>query len=394
MKRHLFWLLIVLEGATLTSLLCGGALLAFVVGRASGAPLSVSESLPLVSTLALGLSWGPLLILWGWSGYRDATSHPFAPRRGQLTLMSLALISLIALGALVTTQALPPALLLPPIHVLTMTLLSLIVLGLVGQSMSSLVSTRREIGVSTIGGGAIGLLGSLLSEALAGALLVTLVATIATLIPGGLEHLFQLANRLQDPTWLSNTDNLGRLLLRPAVAIPVSTLTVVIVPLIEELFKVSGVAIIAFWKKPHPARAFLWGVASGAGFALVENLFNGAISGPEGWAPMVITRLGATAIHALTGGVVGWSWSELWRKRNPLPLLGAYSVAVIIHGLWNAAAMGSLLLSAATLMKPEHTFGLTQATMLILALILGSLSIACLTALPIIGQRLTKKRTR
>ena len=37
--------------------------------------------------------------------------------------------------------------------------------------------------------------------------------------------------------------------------------------------------------RPGPARALLWGVAGGAGFALAENLFNGALGGTEGWAP-------------------------------------------------------------------------------------------------------------
>lgn len=391
MKRRLFWLLVILEGVTLTILLGGGALLALVVWYASGAPLSISESLPLASTLALGIGWGVPLMLQGWAGYQGRSTRPFAPRQGQLALMILTLIFLTSLGALVTTQRIAPALFLPPIHVLTMALIPLTILGMVGKSMHDLVKTWREMTIGVIGGGSLGLLGALLGEALAGILLITLIVIIATIIPNGLEQIFQLVNHLQDPTWLADMDNLSRLLLRPTVAIPMGTLTVIIVPVIEEIVKASSVAIFAFWKRPSPARAFLWGVASGAGFALAENMFNGAISGPEGWAPMVISRLGATALHSLTGGLVGWGWGKLWREGTPLPLLKGYGVAVTIHSLWNAAAMGSVLLSASTLTQSNHTFELTQAAMLILALTLGMLSIACLIALPMIGQRLTQR---
>lgn len=365
--------------------------MAFALGIASSAPLSVSETLPMASAIALGLGWGLPLMAQSWAGYRGRPSRPFAPPRRWLVAMGLSLIGLVALGALVSWQVLAPALLLPPIHVLAMALLALITLGVVGRSMRDLTSTWREIVVGTVGGGSLALIAALITEALAGFLLIFGASFVAAMTPGGLEQALELAQHLRDPAWLADMDNLARLLLRPGVAITLSTLTVVIVPLIEEAFKALGAAAVAFWKRPEPARVFLWGVASGAGFAMAENLFNGAIGGTAGWAPMALTRLGATAVHCLTGGIVGWGWGSLWQTRRLLPLFGAYGAAVTIHSLWNAAATGSVLLSAQALLKPDQT-GVVGAGMLVLVAILGVLSVACLTALPTLGRRLTDER--
>jgi RsiW-degrading membrane proteinase PrsW (M82 family) len=148
--------------------------------------------------------------------------------------------------------------------------------------------------------------------------------------------------------------------------------------------------VVARWARPHPARAFLWGVGAGAGFALAENVFNGALGGAEGWPLGAVARLGATLMHCATGGLVGWGWGQLWTSRRPFRLVGSYIGAVLIHGVWNAITVSAVLLSASTLVHNGKTtwLPLTIFGTLISIGLIGLLTIACALAIPWAGRKL------
>ncbi|MBN1876554.1 MAG: PrsW family intramembrane metalloprotease [Anaerolineae bacterium] len=123
----------------------------------------------------------------------------------------------------------------------------------------------------------------------------------------------------------------------------------VVTPVIEELGKALVIGVMGYWSRPSPLQGFIWGVAAGIGFAIIEGVSNGAMGLGDtlGWLSGVGTRGMATAMHALTTGLVGLGWGLFYhRKRWALPL--AYSAAVIFHGLWNfniIATLGSTSLS-------------------------------------------------
>lgn len=144
------------------------------------------------------------------------------------------------------------------------------------------------------------------------------------------------------------------------------------------------------WARPHPARAFAWGVAAGAGFALAENLFNGAVGGVEGWAIGAVTRVGATTMHCFVSGLVGWGWGQLWSSRRPLRLLGALAAAMIIHGVWNAAAVGMTFAGIALMAAGENIFqaGLAGSLLLLCVATLIGLTLTFAIALPLVARRL------
>jgi RsiW-degrading membrane proteinase PrsW (M82 family) len=273
---------------------------------------------------------------------------------------------------------------------LTMTLSPLIMLALVGRAVRGVGGSWREVVAGLAGGGSFGVGLSLVTEGVVGFALAVIVAAVIMMIPGGGEQVSTLVNNLQDSDWLMDFTNLLELLLKPVVAISVLGMFTIPVPLIEEACKTLVIGIAARWVRPNPARAFLWGVAGGAGFALVENLFNGALGGAEGWAPGALARFGATVMHCVTGGLVGWGWGQLWTARRPLRLLGAYTAAVAIHGLWNAAAVGAVLLSAIAWAHSESELWLALAGvgMLTLIVLLGLLTVAFIFALPLGGRRL------
>jgi RsiW-degrading membrane proteinase PrsW (M82 family) len=209
--------------------------------------------------------------------------------------------------------------------------------------------------------------------------------------PGGEDQVIALANNLQDPTWVSDLTNLVKLLLSPTIAITTFGLLSIPVPIIEEVLKTLAAGVVARWARPHPARAFLWGVTGGAGFALVENVFNGALGGGvEGWAIVAVARFGATMMHCMTGGLVGWGWGQLWTERRPLRLLGCYVAAVIVHGMWNAITMSAVFLSASVLVLGGNDVwpAIAGLAILIVLGLLGLLTVTFVFALPLVGRKL------
>ncbi|MCX8024526.1 MAG: PrsW family intramembrane metalloprotease [Thermanaerothrix sp.] len=155
----------------------------------------------------------------------------------------------------------------------------------------------------------------------------------------------------------------------------VMTLTLLVVagaiPLIEELLKP-----LALWtfvgRKITPAQGFLLGMLAGACFALLENL--SALSGIAGMGslPTLIGRLGTGLLHMTTTGLVGWALAAAWQGRSPWRVVGAYLLAVTLHGLWNTFG---LLLGIGTFFPlPEsaasplaHLSGVAPAILVVLA---------------------------
>lgn len=358
----------------------------------SGVALSAAETLPLAGLMALSLLLGVPMMSHGWAGWRDRPSRSFDPPRAWLLWLLLAFLLLVGLGAVVGASSLSPALLLPPIHVLAMTLPPLIVLCLVGRALRGAGGSWREVVASAVSGGSVAFGASLIGEVLVVLALVITVTVVALMLPGGMERVAALAERLQDPAWQKDLTNVLDLLLSPVAVVSALVLLSVPIPLIEEAFKTLAAGLAGRWARPQPARAFLWGVAGGVGFALVENLLGGALGGAEGWAVGAVSRLGATAMHCLTGGLVGWGWGQFWTARKPLRLLACYGAAATIHGVWNGLAVGVGFLSASALVYEEGSprFALIGIGMMALVGLLGLLTVAFIGALIVAGQRLAE----
>jgi RsiW-degrading membrane proteinase PrsW (M82 family) len=151
-----------------------------------------------------------------------------------------------------------------------------------------------------------------------------------------------------------------------------------LVPLIEEVTKTLGVGLAGAWLRPSPARAFLLGVASGAGFALAENILNGFFVGPT-WGPGVLARLAATVMHCATGGLMGWGWGQWWTGR-PWRLPLAFVGAVTLHSLWNSCAAGLVLLGLSVLTRADDLVWTGVAGLLMLTLLGLLFLLACAVA--------------
>jgi hypothetical protein len=371
---------------TLTGLLLaaggvgGGAAYVLLALCASEETFPLTGVTGVAGLMTLGLVLGGLLI---WQGVRTWRGEPDTLFRFPHPV-GLAILFLVAviIGQGVLSFDLVPRLLFPPFQVLAGMLPAAILLAFVGRRLGR-VAWQREI-VSLVSSGV--LLagpGSILLVGMAGLTLVFFFAVFVALAPGGLDALQLLLLNLQDPVWLEDPRNLASLVFSPVGLTGVFLLTVVIGPLIEEMLKPIGVLFFV-WRRPRQAEVFLWGLAGASGFAMVEGMFNSAVN-LDAWLLIALMRVGTSLMHCLAGGLVGLGWYFLWTARQPTKAIGLYLVAVVLHGTWNAAALGIGGLSFAASEIGEALTGLGIASLLG---VLGLLAVVGLAALVLLVGKL------
>lgn len=157
-------------------------------------------------------------------------------------------------------------------------------------------------------------------------------ATIFVLIQhgsfDGVSTFKEFTDALRDPTEVLGKGPLLALLL---------TVIALIGPLNEEFWKSFGVRLLRD-HRPSRYQAFLWGLASGAGFGMAEAheysasaLFNS----PYRWWDTMLLRGGSSSLHALASGVAGIAWFHLFAGQK-LRFAGLFLLSVGIHSSWNA----------------------------------------------------------
>ena len=114
------------------------------------------------------------------------------------------------------------------------------------------------------------------------------------------------------------------------------------------------------YQRPRFARALLWGLANGVGFAIAEGLFN-TTSGLDAWGFVIVMRVGATMLHCFTGALMGVAWHYALVERHPFRAVGLFIGSVAVHGAWNALAAGVALFSLAGLEEGLATADLGPA---------------------------------
>ncbi len=124
----------------------------------------------------------------------------------------------------------------------------------------------------------------------------------------------------------------GEFVARPEVSGTIFVYFSLLVPLVEELLKPIAVYFL-LGRKLRPWEGFIIGATAGAGYALFENLTIGAVA--DAWTFVIISRLGTSAIHILTTGMVGWGLASAWTDKKYARLASSFIAAVALHGVWN-----------------------------------------------------------
>ena len=331
-------------------------------GQTDPLQMSIVGTVFLVLGLGLGL---PL----GWQGLSSLLGYPSRPFRPRLMGLLLALFVLaLVVGQIILATDFFAPLVFPPFYVLGAALPPLIVMAFVGRRLSAAaVPVRwREVVLQTGSGAFLATFLALGLEATFGLFSLFAVLLAVALMPNGMAWLQELTANLQDPSWIADPVNLYQMLLSPPIAITLVLILVVIAPLGEELFKSLGVALMSY-RQPGAARAFLWGVAGGAGFAIVEGLFSAAVA-LESWSAVVLLRVGTTLMHCLGSGLMGLGWYYLLRTRRPWHILATYAASVGLHVLWNMGAIGMVAISLGAMAAGADEVSLTLSGLGVLVL--------------------------
>lgn len=178
---------------------------------------------------------------------------------------------------------------------------------------------------------------------------MALAAELLMIIPVGLLFLVGLSSSPTGRQLLESVAGQGKaispetlapqveaLVLQPWSILLVLAYMSVLVPLVEEMAKTVGLWPL-LRRRLTPAEAFLGGVLTGSGYALFEAFF---LPQPgTDWAGTMISRVGATLMHAFTAGLTGWGLREAFVRKRPLRLAGCYIASTLVHGTWNAAAI-------------------------------------------------------
>lgn len=229
--------------------------------------------------------------------------------------------------------------LLPPFHILAATL-SVGWLLWVAIRKLELGSLQRRWG-SFASGLTAGPLVAVLLEFAVGLFLFIAAVVYITLNPHLLEAVQNFRGLGNDPE--TSLSVLSRLLEDPLILSLVLANFSLFVPLIEELAKPMAVWILMWRTKLTPAQGFGLGMLSGAGFALFENLFSAAVTD---WTSNTLVRIGATAFHLATAGLMGWALVSARNEKRYLRLIGVYIFNIILHGLWNGTVVINALTAA------------------------------------------------
>ena len=124
-----------------------------------------------------------------------------------------------------------------------------------------------------------------------------------------------------------------------------SVVSLVGLALIEEAVK-FGAAYLAINRTPElhdPIDPMIYMVVAALGFATLENigtLIGTSFGGPATFIVIFQTIsfrfVGATLLHTLTAGIVGYYWSRGMAKRRTVPfLVRGLAIATLIHAVFN-----------------------------------------------------------
>jgi hypothetical protein len=314
------------------------------LGSLMGMPLGSVDDLPLF-LVAGGMAFSGLLLLpSAWYSLarlmgRPVRQLPQVSRWLRPTRLIFAFPLLVGVGYWVSQNASLGWILLPPIHVLAV---SLPIAWLAYLAVRDLPtgSPQRAWGIFA-SGLALSPLLILAIEVIAILIALGVWVVIISLNPDLAKTVNDLAERLSAA---ASSPEIVLRILQPVVSNPLVIFSIlvfgaVIVPLIEEALKPLGVWLLA-GRRLSPAEGFALGALSGTGYALIESLF--LASNSQDWAFVIFARIGTSAMHILTAGMVGWALASAWQSGRYTRLGAIYLLAVLLHGLWNGLTLSNV----------------------------------------------------
>lgn len=171
---------------------------------------------------------------------------------------------------------------------------------------------------------------------------------------------------------------------QPAVLGAIVIVAVVAAPALEELFKFLGVILVTHRGTHSVYATTLIGLASGIGFAIVENIAYAAQAGAGGWLALTLFRGPTPLMHGASTALFALGWARQARHPAGWALVGGAAAAFGLHAAWNLAAA---LLAGAALAPPA----LVPVLGLLGLLLAFGISVGAAIFLARLGRRLARE---
>lgn len=285
-----------------------------------------------IAAIFLGLICGSLAVVHGFGAIRNRPSRPL--RLPPVGFVALAFAITLGLGNLILNLSIGEDYLFPPVFLLGAALPTIAVVAWTTLRLGWPISWRQ---------GSLALVsGSTLSIAIT-ILLVGLLPLMTFLL---IEPLGSLTESIVEVFSSGSTGLAERIFFSPFAAILLLGIALQ-APIPEEFAKALCLPLFGRQRITLARQAFAIGIASGAGFAILENmLYEGLYAQWSGWSWGGVTALRAvgSVMHPLTTGIVALGWFRM-RKEGVGSLLKAYVGAVLIHTLWNGGFDALVLMS-------------------------------------------------
>jgi len=274
-----------------------------------------------ISAVYLGLICGPLAVFHGFKSVTHSQSGPIKMPSFYIYWIILALV--LGLGTLILNIKLAVNLIFPPIFILGAALSAFAVLAWAYRKMGWPV-TWRQAALAFVGGSTLSVIVAIILE-----------ATLPYLSYLLLEPLWYIADEFSYLGW-GTSGFIERLFSSPLILVFLA-ITAVEAPIPEEFAKALGIPMFGRKRIQNERQAFALGLASGAGFAILENmLYEGLYASYHGWGWSGITLLRSigSVLHPIGTGIIALGWFRM-KEGGAGKLFKAYLLSVGLHTLWN-----------------------------------------------------------
>jgi len=328
----------------------------------------LSSELGVIAAIFLGLVCGSLAVYHGMSSINNRQSSTLKLPSFYIFWIMLGLT--LGLGTLIINIDIASEFLFPPLFVLGASLSTFAVLAWAYRKMGFPI-TWRQASLAFVCGSTLAIIVAIILE--------TTLPYIAYLL---LEPVWYLAEEFADIAW-GAPGLIERLFASPMILVLLA-ITAIEAPIPEEFAKALGIPMFGRARIQNERQAFAIGLASGAGFAILENmLYEGLYAAHNGWGWSGITLLRSigSVLHPLGTGIIALGW---FRMKNiegggAGKLFKAYLLSVGLHTLWNGGFEPLLYLTGLEYFAGEGPslsfYGETLSSLLVGYLILLSLGL-------------------
>ena len=275
-----------------------------------------------IAAIYLGLIVGGLAFFHGFSSISSYKSSPFRLPTFYIFWIILGLV--LGLGILILENNISTEFLFPPLFILGAALSVFAVLAWAYNRMGFPI-TWRQASLAFVSGSTLSIIVTLMLGSLLTYVIYTLVSPF-----------WYLAEEIAYLGW-GAPGFIERIFASPFIIVFL-VVTALEAPIPEEFAKALGIPLFGRGRIQNERQAFAIGLASGAGFAILENmLYEGMYAQYYGWgwAGITLLRSIGTVLHPIGTGIIALGWFRMKEGGDVGKLFKAYLLSVGLHTLWN-----------------------------------------------------------